>query len=46
MLGLSGNIIDPSPDIFEFNLVKDYMRRLNHLAYTSEGRIIDTAGWD
>jgi 5'-nucleotidase / UDP-sugar diphosphatase len=42
-LDLTGRVTDPSPDIFEFNLVKDYMSRLNHLAYTSEGRIIDTA---
>jgi hypothetical protein len=29
--------------LFEFNLVKDYMRELRHLHYTSEGRIIDVA---
>jgi 2',3'-cyclic-nucleotide 2'-phosphodiesterase (5'-nucleotidase family) len=42
-LDLTGRVTDPSPDVFEFNLVKDYMRRLNHLAYNSVGRIIDTA---
>jgi hypothetical protein len=30
-------------ELLEFNLVKTYMRELNHLQYTSEGRIIDIA---
>lgn len=29
--------------LFEYNLVRDYMNKLNKLDYTSEGRIIDTA---
>jgi 2',3'-cyclic-nucleotide 2'-phosphodiesterase (5'-nucleotidase family) len=29
--------------LFEYNLVRDFMRQLRFLAYTSEGRIIDTA---
>jgi hypothetical protein len=29
--------------LFEYELVHDYMRELKKLAYTSEGRIIDTA---
>jgi 2',3'-cyclic-nucleotide 2'-phosphodiesterase (5'-nucleotidase family) len=40
-LDLSGRVVDP--DLLEFNLVRDYMRKLNHLSYTSEGRIIDTS---
>ncbi|MHC4405526.1 MAG: bifunctional metallophosphatase/5'-nucleotidase [Planctomycetota bacterium] len=40
---MPGRVIDPSPDLLEFNLVEDYMRWLNHLRYTSEGRIVDTA---
>ena len=40
-IDLSLRTIEPSPDLFEFNLVKDYMQNLNHLRYTSEGRIID-----
>lgn len=35
--------IDPDPALFEYNLVKDYARKLRLLAYRSEGRIIDTA---
>jgi len=31
------------PDLLEFNVVKEYMNGLNHLKYTSQGRIIDTA---
>ena len=27
--------------LLEFNLVKNYMQELNHLSYTSEGRIVD-----
>jgi 5'-nucleotidase len=42
-LDLAGRIVNPSPDLFEFEVVKEYMNRLNHLRYTSEGRIIDTA---
>ncbi len=42
-LNLTGRVVDPVPDLLEFNLVKDYMRKLNHLRYTSEGRIIDTS---
>ena len=42
-LDLTGRIVNPSPDLFEFNVVKEYMNELNHLQYTSEGRIIDTA---
>jgi len=38
-----GRVIDPYPDLLEFNLAEDYMRQLNHLKYTSEGRIIDTS---
>ena len=42
-LNLAGRVVHPSPDLFEFNVVKEYMNGLNHLRYTSEGRIIDTA---
>jgi 2',3'-cyclic-nucleotide 2'-phosphodiesterase (5'-nucleotidase family) len=42
-LDLTGRVVDPMPDLLEFNLVKDYMRKLNHLRYASEGRIIDTS---
>ena len=42
-LDLTGRVVHPSPDLFEFNIVKEYMNGLNHLRYTSEGRIIDTA---
>jgi 5'-nucleotidase len=42
-IDLTGRIVDPVPDLMEFNLVKNYMKRLNHLRYTSEGRIIDTS---
>lgn len=42
-LNLRGRIVDPSPDLLEFNVVKEYMNGLNHLRYASEGRIIDTA---
>ncbi|MEN8244282.1 MAG: 5'-nucleotidase C-terminal domain-containing protein [Thermodesulfobacteriota bacterium] len=38
-----GRVIDPYPDLLEFNLAEDYMRQLNKLKYTSEGRIIDTS---
>ena len=41
-LDLTGRVTNPDPELFEFNVVKEYMRSLNHLAYTSEGRIIDT----
>jgi hypothetical protein len=40
---LDGRIVNPSPDLLEFNVVKEYMNEVNHLQYTSEGRIIDTA---
>jgi len=30
-------------DHFEHNLVRDFMSKLKVLAYTSEGRIVDTA---
>jgi len=43
---LPGRVVDPSPDLFEFSLVEAYMNGLNHLRYTSEGRIIDTAMMD
>jgi 5'-nucleotidase / UDP-sugar diphosphatase len=44
VLGLeTGPIVHPSPDLLEFNVVKDHMHGLNHLENTSEGRIIDTA---
>ena len=42
-LDLTNRIVDPTPALFEFNVVKEYMNELNHLQYTSEGRIIDTA---
>ena len=42
-LDLTGRIVHPSPTLFEFTVVKEYMNRLNHLRYTSEGRILDTA---
>ena len=42
-IDLTGRVLDPSPDLLEFNLVNDYMKKLNHLCYTSEGRIIDTS---
>jgi 5'-nucleotidase/UDP-sugar diphosphatase len=42
-LDLAGRIVHPSPDLLEFTVVKEYMNGLNHLEYTSEGRIIDTA---
>ena len=42
-LDLTYRIVDPTPALFEFNAVKEYMNELNHLQYTSEGRIIDTA---
>jgi 5'-nucleotidase len=32
--------------LFEYNLVRDFMRRIRFLAYTSEGRIIDRAYQD
>jgi len=40
---MPGRLVDPSPDLFEFRLAEEYMNRLNHLRYTSEGRIIDTS---
>jgi len=40
---LSGRVVDPMPDLMEFNLVKNYMKKLKKLRYTSEGRIIDTS---
>ena len=40
---LPGRVVDPSPDLFEFSLAEEYMNRINHLKYTSEGRIIDTS---
>ncbi|MCX6574792.1 MAG: 5'-nucleotidase C-terminal domain-containing protein, partial [Candidatus Aminicenantes bacterium] len=30
--------------LFEYNLVRDYMDKLNILDYSSEGRIVDTRG--
>jgi 5'-nucleotidase/UDP-sugar diphosphatase len=42
-IDLTGRVVDPSPDLLEFNLVRDYMRKVNHLEYTSEGRVIDTS---
>ncbi|UCE42740.1 MAG: bifunctional metallophosphatase/5'-nucleotidase [Candidatus Aminicenantes bacterium] len=40
-MDLTGRVVDPAPDLLEFNLIKDHMKKLNHLRYTSEGRIID-----
>jgi hypothetical protein len=40
-LDLTGRVFPTG--LFEYNVVRDYMRKLNHLKYTSEGRIIDTA---
>jgi 2',3'-cyclic-nucleotide 2'-phosphodiesterase (5'-nucleotidase family) len=42
-VNLSLRKVEPSPALLEFNLVKKYMQDLNHLRYTSEGRIIDTS---
>jgi 2',3'-cyclic-nucleotide 2'-phosphodiesterase (5'-nucleotidase family) len=42
-MDLTGRVVDPMPDLMEFNLVKNYMQNLNHLRYTSEGRVIDTS---
>jgi 2',3'-cyclic-nucleotide 2'-phosphodiesterase (5'-nucleotidase family) len=42
-LDLTGRIVNPSPDLLEFKIVKEYMNEVNHLQYTSEGRVIDTA---
>jgi hypothetical protein len=42
-LHLTGRIVHPSPDLFEFTVVEEHMNRLNHLRSTSEGRILDTA---
>jgi hypothetical protein len=42
-LKLTGRIVNPSPDLLEFNIVKEHMNGLNHLKNTSEGRIIDKA---
>jgi 2',3'-cyclic-nucleotide 2'-phosphodiesterase (5'-nucleotidase family) len=42
-LDLTGRVIDPMPDLMEFNLVKNYMKKVKRLKYTSEGRIIDTS---
>jgi len=42
-LKLTGRIVNPSPDLLEFNVVKEHMHGLNHLKNTSEGRIIDKA---
>jgi hypothetical protein len=42
-LDLTGRVGSPSSDLLEFTVVKEYMNGLNHLRYTSEGRIIDTA---
>ena len=42
-IDITGRIVDPSPELLEFNVVKEYMNGLNHLRYTSEGRIIDTS---
>ena len=42
-IDLTGRVVDPYPDLLEFNLVRDFMRELNHLIYTSEGRVIDTS---
>jgi len=30
--------------LFEYNLVRDYMQKLGYLDYSSEGRVVDTAG--
>jgi 5'-nucleotidase / UDP-sugar diphosphatase len=40
-LNLSGRVEETG--LLEFNLVKNYMQELNHLYYTSEGRIVDTS---
>jgi len=42
-IDVTERVVDPSPDLLEFNVVKEYMNGLNHLKYTSQGRIIDTA---
>lgn len=42
-IDLTERIVDPSPALFEFNVVKEYMNGLNHLDYSSEGRVLDTA---
>jgi 2',3'-cyclic-nucleotide 2'-phosphodiesterase (5'-nucleotidase family) len=42
-LDLTDRVIDPMPHLLEYNLVKHFMQELNHLRYTSEGRIIDTS---
>jgi 5'-nucleotidase/UDP-sugar diphosphatase len=36
----------PSPmatNLLEFNVVRDYMKKLNHVGYMSEGRVIDSS---
>jgi 5'-nucleotidase len=48
LLGSAGLVplAEMETGLFEYNLVRDFMRRLRFLAYTSEGRIIDTAFLD
>jgi 2',3'-cyclic-nucleotide 2'-phosphodiesterase (5'-nucleotidase family) len=51
LVGLMGSVgLEPLAEMetgfFEYNLVRDFMRRLRFLAYTSEGRIIDRAYQD
>jgi 5'-nucleotidase/UDP-sugar diphosphatase len=41
-LGLTP-IDEKKAELFEYNLVRDFMSKLKYLAYTSEGRIIDRA---
>jgi hypothetical protein len=39
---LDNSVADPVPTgLFEFNLVRDYLKRLVHVCYQSEGRVID-----
>ncbi len=42
-MSLPGRLIEPSPSLLEYNLVKDYLMQLKKLRYSSEGRIIDTS---
>jgi 5'-nucleotidase, C-terminal domain len=38
-----GNLISIPTGLFEYNIVRDYMRSLRFVQYKSEGRIKDTA---
>ncbi|MBN1272354.1 MAG: 5'-nucleotidase C-terminal domain-containing protein [Candidatus Aminicenantes bacterium] len=37
------NLIEPSPAIYEYIAVHDFMKQLKKVTYTSEGRIVDNA---